>query len=171
MQTNTVYPSNKKFEDAGRAAPNDPSRRPVVVWRFSEVYLIAAEAAFMGGGTMQQAVDMINEVRKRGAHRAVYPAGVTRATAEAAVIAATPNPLTLDFILDERTRELYGEGNRWLDLVRTKSLLSRIAAWNPVEAGTNIKPFHVLRPIPQDQIDRVTEGANVGSAYWQNPGY
>ena len=171
MQTNTVYPSNKKFEDPTRASPNDPSRRPLILWRFSEVYLIAAEAAFKGGGTMQQAIDMINEVRKRGSHRAVYPPGVTRAGAEAAIIAATPNPLTIDFILDERTRELYGEGWRWLDLARTKSLLTRIAAWNPVEAGTNIKSFHVLRPIPQDQIDRVTEGPNVGSAYWQNPGY
>jgi starch-binding outer membrane protein, SusD/RagB family len=173
MQTNTVYPTMKKYDDPGRAAPNDPSRRPLVIWRFSEVYLIAAEAALKGGGTAQQAYDMLIAVRTRASHRANYPVGVTRASAEAAQIAATPAPgaLTIDYILDERTRELFGEGCRWLDLVRTKSLLSRIAAWNPVESGTYIKSFNVLRPIPQDQIDRVTEGSNIGSAYWQNPGY
>jgi hypothetical protein len=79
----------------------------------------------------------------------------------------TPAQVTLDFILDERSREFFGEWQRWWDLVRTKSLLTRVAAWNPVEAGTNIKSFHALRPIPQDQIDRVTEGP----AFPQNPGY
>ncbi|MBL7750973.1 MAG: RagB/SusD family nutrient uptake outer membrane protein, partial [Chitinophagaceae bacterium] len=52
------------------------------------------------------------------------------------------------------------------DLVRTQSLVRRIQEWNP-EAGPNIQSFHVLRPIPQSQIDRVTEGP----AFPQNPGY
>jgi hypothetical protein len=129
-------------------------------------YLVAAEAAFKGGGTIQQAADMLNAVRIRAAYRTSYPPGVTQAIAEAAVT-ITPAQVTLDFILDERTREFFGEWQRWWDLVRTKSLLSRVAAWNPVEAGANIQPFHVLRPIPQDEIDRVTEGP----AFPQNPGY
>ncbi len=182
MQSNTVFPYMKKWADPSRANPNDPSTRPVVILRFAEVYLIAAEAAFKGGGTMQQAADMINVLRKRAAFRtnAVttlpttiiddrYPSGITQATAEAAMM-ITAAQVTLDFILDERTRELYGESVRWLDLVRTKSLLTRVAAWNP-ESAPLIKSFNVLRPIPQDQIDRVTEGSNVGAAYWQNPGY
>jgi len=69
--------------------------------------------------------------------------------------------------LDERTREFYGEGLRWLDLVRTKKLVDRVKAWNPVEAGTYIKNEFMVRPIPQDQIDRTT----AGPTYPQNPGY
>ena len=86
----------------------------------------------------------------------------------AAVAAVTiiSGQVTLDFILAERSREFYGEWQRWWDLVRTKTLVSRVTNWNS-EASVNIKSFHVLRPIPQDQIDRVTEGP----AFPQNQGY
>jgi hypothetical protein len=167
LWTNSYFPVVKKFDDPSRAAANfnDPSTRPVVIFRFSDVYLIAAEAAFKGGGTMQQAADMINAVRQRAAYRSTN-SPAQNAVAVAAVT-ITPAQVTLDFILDERTREFFGEWQRWWDLVRTKSLLSRVAAWNPVEAGAHIQPFHVLRPIPQDQIDRVT----AGPAFPQNSGY
>ncbi len=167
LHSNSYFPVIKKFDDPFRAPANfnDPSTRPVVIWRFSDVYLLAAEAAFKAGDNTNAAA-MINVVRKRAAFRTSYPAGIDQATAEAAMM-ITPAQVTLDFILDERSREFYGEWMRWWDLVRTNSLLTRVAAWNPVEAGTNIKPFHVLRPIPQDQIDRVTEGP----AFPQNPGY
>jgi hypothetical protein len=181
-QTATVYPNVKKFQDPNRPSFNDPSIRPVVILRFAEVYLIAAEAAFKGGGTMQQAADMLNVLRKRAAYRTNacnntppfpitgpncdrYPAGVTQASAEAAMT-ITAAQVTLDFILDERTRELYGEGYRRTDLVRTKTLVSRVTTWNP-EAAPNVKDTHMLRPIPQDQIDRVVQGP----AFPQNPGY
>ncbi len=167
LWTNSYFPVVKKFDDPSRAPANfnDPSTRPVVIFRFSDVYLIAAEAAFKGGGTMQQAADMINAVRQRAAYRSTNTPAQN--TAAIAAVTITPANVTLDYILDERTREFFGEWQRWWDLVRTKSLLTRVAAWNPIEAGTNIKPFHVLRPIPQDQIDRVTEGP----AFPQNPGY
>ncbi|MBC7948452.1 MAG: RagB/SusD family nutrient uptake outer membrane protein [Chitinophagaceae bacterium] len=172
MQTNTVFPIMKKWDDPSRAAPNDPSTRPFVLARFSEVYLIAAEAAFKGGGTMQQAADMLNLVRQRAAYRTTNTPAQNAAASAAVTI--TAGDVTLDFILDERTRELFGEAHRWLDLVRTKSLKARLSLWNRAEAGIdngNFKDHYVLRPIPQDQIDRVTEGACVGNACWQNPGY
>jgi len=188
MQTANVFPYMKKYQDPGRASFNDPSNRPLVLARFSDVYLIAAEAAFKGGGTLQQAADMLNVVRKRAAYRSgapyvaagafglsstskatmigdPWPAGLTLPVAEAAMTLLSTD-VTLDLILDERTREFFGEGFRWLDLVRTKSLQSRVAAWNR-EASPYIQSFHSLRPIPLDQINLVT----VGPPYPQNPGY
>lgn len=187
LQNANVFPYMKKLADPGRAHHNDPSARPVVIARFSDVYLIAAEAAFKLN-QLQNAADMLNVVRKRAAFRTdapyapggafglpgappstmvgdPYPAG-GQVAAEAAMT-ITSATVTLDFILDERTREFYGESMRWLDLVRTKTLVTRVKAWNPTEAGTNIKPEHMLRPIPQDQIDRTT----VGTPYPQNLGY
>lgn len=79
----------------------------------------------------------------------------------------TPGQVTIDFILDERTREFYGEGIRWWDLVRTQSLLERVAAWNPVEAGAHLQSYMVLRPVPQSEIDAVT----TGQTFPQNAGY
>lgn len=188
LQSNTVFPYMKKLADPRRVNQNDPSYRPVVHARFSDVYLIAAEAAFKLN-QLQNAADMLNAVRKRAAYRTgaayapggafglagappatmvgdPYPAGFDQASAEAAMLVA-PGDVTLDFILDERTREFYGESMRWLDLVRTKTLVDRVKAWNPTEAGTNVKVENMLRPIPQDQIDLVT----VGPKYPQNPGY
>jgi len=79
----------------------------------------------------------------------------------------TPDQVTLDFILDERTREFYGEYLRWWDLVRTQSLVRRVQQWNPV-AAQYIKPEYALRPIPQSaEIDLVTSGP----PFPQNPGY
>ncbi len=161
--SNSYFPAVKKFDDPSRTGVNDPSTRPLVIFRFSDVYLIAAEAAFKSGDNANAAT-MINVVRQRSAYRSTNTAAQNAAAVAAVTI--TPGQVTLDFILDERTREFYGEWQRWWDLVRTKSLLSRVLAWNP-EATPYIKPFHVLRPIPQDQIDRVTEGP----AFPQTPGY
>ncbi len=135
------------------------------MFRFSEVYLIAAEAAIKGGGTTQNAADMVNVVRTRAAYRSEYnPAQLAAAVAAMQV---TAGQMTIDFILDERTREFYGELLRWWDLVRTKKLVERVTLWNP-EATPYIKADYALRPIPvQTQIDMVTEGPE----FPQNPGY
>jgi hypothetical protein len=146
---------------------NDPSTRPVVLYRFSDVYLIAAEAAFKAGNTTN-AANMLNVVRQRAAYRKTNTAAQNAAAAAAMTI--TPAEVTLDFILDERSREFFGEWQRWHDLVRTRSLVRRVTAWNP-EAAPYIKDFHMLRPIPQSQIDRVVDGPCQGNQCWQNPGY
>ena len=62
----------------------------------------------------------------------------------------------VDFMLDERGRELVGEDNRWNDLNRCEKLLERFKKYNAIGgAANNIQPYHVLRPIPQNHIDRL----------------
>ncbi|MDA9843959.1 RagB/SusD family nutrient uptake outer membrane protein [Flavobacteriaceae bacterium] len=120
--------------------------------RLADAYLIRAEANLKQGNTAQAAEDF-NIVRKRGAW-----------DGEEASMEITAADVDIDFILDERARELVGEGHRWFDLVRTKKLVERVKAHN-LDAPNNIQSYHVLRPIPLDQIDR-TEGG-----YPQNTGY
>ena len=162
--TAAMFPSVRKFDDSTRGHMNDYSDRPYILFRFADVYLIAAEAAFKGGGTMQQAADMINALRTRAALKL----NQTPVQYAAAVIAQqmTAGQVTLDFILDERSRELFAEDTRWWDLSRTKTLVSRVQLHN-TEAAAGVQPFNMLRPIPQSQIDLVTEGPK----FPQNPGY
>ena len=80
----------------------------------------------------------------------------------------------LCLILDERTRELCGEWLRWEDLSRTKTLVTRVRAYNR-EAKANIQDFHNLRPIPQTFLDGIyKDGHPLTSdekSALQNPGY
>ena len=81
----------------------------------------------------------------------------------------------LNFIFNERTRELLGEWNRWDELARTGLLVKRAKAFNP-EAAPNIQDRHMYRPIPQKFIDTLQneDGTNLSDAdkkAWQNPGY
>jgi starch-binding outer membrane protein, SusD/RagB family len=151
---NALAPTLIKYFDTKRANLNFPSIRPVIAYRLAETYLIAAEAGFMSGHT-NEAVDYINAVRERAA----YPSG------NAVAMRITAADLSIDFILDERARELCGEMTRWLDLVRTGKLIDRVKAFNP-EAAPNILPKHVLRPIPQAQIDAVTTGDKYNNALY-----
>lgn len=151
----SLSPAMTKFFDTQRSDQNAPSIRPIIVYRLAETYLIAAEALYEDGRAAD-AVPYINAVRERAA----YPTG------NAAVMDITATGLSLDFILDERARELCGETTRWLDLKRTHKLVQRDILHNP-EAGQNIQPFDTLRPIPQSQIDAVT----TGTPYPQNPGW
>lgn len=60
----------------------------------------------------------------------------------------TEEDMTLDFILEERARELFGEWQRRLDLKRFGRLIDQVRIYNP-DAKDNIKEYHVVRPIPQ----------------------
>lgn len=155
VKDNLRYPTLSKFMDATRASLNEAqSARDVFVIRLAEVYLIAAEAQ-MKLGNLQAAADYINVLRTRAAK-----------PGKAAAMQITSAQVTLDYILDERARELAGEQIRWFDLKRTGKLLERIRAYAPDNA-VNLQDYHVLRPIPQTQLDAVTNKTEFG----QNAGY
>lgn len=145
-----------KYFDSKRSDMLAPSIRPIIAYRLAETYLMAAEALVMLGRT-GEAVPYVNAVRERAA----FPTG------NAAAMRVTAADLNLDFLLDERSRELCGENMRWLDLARTNQLIKRVRLHNG-NARNNIQaPKHLLRPIPQVQID----GTTTGPAYPQNQGW
>ena len=90
--------------------------------------------------------------------------------------ATTDYQRALHFILNERTRELIGEWQRWETLSRTGTLITRAKAFNPQAAPNITANKHELRPIPQTFIDALSndDGSNLTDEQkkdWQNPGY
>lgn len=158
-----VFPTTKKFDDPTRVGANDPSTRPRCLIRFAEAYFVAAEAYFKSGD-LTNAAKYLNVIRERAAYDPSKSSAQNASDALAMDI--TPSQVTLDFLLDEYSREFYNEPRRWNDLVRTQSLLRRVSMYNP-QANQYIQPFDVLRPIPQDEINTVLSGP----AMPQNPGY
>ncbi len=168
----------------GLGQPNAASTRPFNIAKFSELYLVAAEAAVKGASTQagKSAYDLVNVLRERaGKWRWDNNGNVAKvADNSAAMIAATPATITIDYILAERSREFYGEGYRWFDLVRTQTWStiahtyeicgSAYADRTPVLVTRTIDPYLYLRPIPQGQLDGMEMTADEKAAY-QNPGY
>jgi hypothetical protein len=153
------FPGIKKFLDNVYDAnyPTfDISARDAMVLRLAEMYLIKAEAE-LGTGDQTSALSTINALR---AKRAI--------TGKNNSISGT---VDINTILDERAIELCGEQQRWFDLKRTKTLVDRVKAYN-AQGGANIKNFHYYRPIPQSQLDAVTnKSTTAGTGFWQNDGY
>lgn len=145
----------KKFLDPTRESVNyTGSKRHGVILRLAEMYLIAAEAE-LNMNHKKEGTEYINQIRRR--------AGKEGHKTEMEI---SQDELTLDFILDERARELGGEQQRWYDLKRTGKLLERVQKYNP-DAKANIKDYHILRPIPQTQLDAVINKEE----FKQNTGY
>ncbi len=151
------FPSLKKFQDNLRANLTAQQGGKVqVMFRLGEVYLLAAEAD-VGLGNQAEAASFVNVLHQRAAspaHKNDYN--------------VTAGQMTLDYIMEERERELAGEHDRWFDMVRPGPayFLARVSKFNP-RAAPNVKLYHALRPIPQSQID----GVIIGPKYPQNPGY
>ncbi len=121
--------------------------RDMYLLRLPETYLLRAEA-YLGKGDKNNAANDINVVRNR-----------------ANATPVTPGDVTLDYILDERARELVYEEQRRITLSRTGTLVARVRKYN-FHNGDEIQAFHALWPIPFADIE-----ANKGAVIEQNPGY
>ncbi len=168
----------------GLGEPNAPLTRPFKIAKFSEFYFIAAEAAVKGAATVagKSARDLINVIRARAGRWKFSNKENTAFVADnsAAMTAATPLTIDINYILAERSREYFGEGMRWFDLVRTQKwnelagsysiCAATYGAHTPQTFTRTIEPRHYLRPIPQGQIDGM-EMTDAEKAAYQNPGY
>ncbi|RAJ94457.1 putative outer membrane starch-binding protein [Larkinella arboricola] len=145
-----IYPSFIKIEGlslAGATSGRTFSDLPMM--RLAETYLLRAEAHLRKGDKVNAAAD-INTVRARAKARPVTPAQVT-----------------IDYLLDERLRELIIEEPRRLTLSRMGKLVERTKKYNGFATTiTGIQEKNELFPIPQTFID-----ANFGFKISQNPGY
>jgi starch-binding outer membrane protein, SusD/RagB family len=168
----------------GLGQPNAASTRPFNIAKFSELYFIAAEAAVKGANTQagKSARDLINVIRGRaGKWRWDNNGNMAKVIDNsAALLAATPAVIDINYILAERSREYFGEGYRWYDLIRTQKWAELASSYEiagnnygdhtPVRVTRNIRPHHYLRPIPQGQMEAM-DLLDAEKLAYQNPGY
>lgn len=166
----------------GTGEPNASHARPFNIAKFSEFYFIAAEAAVKGATGSKSARELINVLRARAGkwNYSVNWDKKVNADYSNELTAATPSTITIDYILDERMREYYGDGFRWFDLVRTQTWDKRAGKYTvcgtnksdhtPVTHTREIEKYHYLRPIPKSQLDNMKMDDAAKEAY-QNPGY
>jgi len=146
----------KKFDDPATTTPASTgpvSTRDIIIARLADTYLIAAEA-YLKSGNSATGLARLNVVRAR-----------------AGVAAATPAEFNINYILDERGREMLGEYNRWFDLKRTGTLVTRAVQYNyKITSASNFNGNNgvqkILRPIPQTVLD-----LNQNKDFPQNPAY
>jgi hypothetical protein len=143
-----IFPTTTKFEFG---IENDPTYegndKEKYRMRLAETYLLLAEACIKLGESENAAV-AINAVRER-----------------ANASPADKSKVDIDYLLDERARELFGEEFRRFTLVRTGKLIERTKKYNP-ESANHIKDHNALWPIPQTVID-----SNTGNKWKNNPDY
>ena len=124
--------------------------KDIIVMRLGETYLLLAESQF-NQGHLDDAAATLNIIRIRAGATPIAAADVT-----------------LDFILDERARELLAEENRRMTLVRTGKLVERTLTLNSTSMGqgADISAKNLLLPIPFAEIN-----LNKDAVLTQNPGY
>ncbi|MGV8094727.1 MAG: RagB/SusD family nutrient uptake outer membrane protein [Mangrovibacterium sp.] len=132
--------------------------RDMYMFRLAETYLLRAEA-HLGKGNSSAATTDINVVRARAKAKPVEVSKVN-----------------IDYLLDERLRELYYEETRMITLCRMGKLVERTKKYNSTyigqngqvfeSSGTSMQDYHNLWPIPFSEIER-----NIGAVIEQNPGY
>jgi hypothetical protein len=158
--TNAIgkYVTNDALDQPGVGSLNNPR-----LLRYADVLLLEAEATLQSGGSTAAAIGFINQVRTRA--RAMVPAGTEPADFPTTETSAV---VIMQWIMDERLRELAGEGQRWFDLRRwsTQGIITlNNAFFSPtVPINMNYQDKNIFFPIPSTEID-------VNVNVQQNPGY
>lgn len=148
FSTKSLFPAlTKFFYGRSENLSLTGSYKDRMKFRLAETYLLLAEA-YLGQQLPAKAADAVNEVRKRAGADPVNAAD-----------------MTMDYLLDERIRELVGEESRRFTLVRTGKLVDRVKKYNEA-IKDKIEDYHALWPVPQGIID-----ANRDIKFPQNPGY
>jgi hypothetical protein len=156
-----LTPSTWKFWQPGITYGDGYGTFDFALFRSAEAYLMAAEAIVKGatGGALGSADVYYNKVLDRAVGVGVnpmcakYPEDLT--SMETVSYRATTANISIDLILDESARELFGEFNRWYDLKRTGKLIERTKKYNFwTKAKGSLTEKHLVRPIPQTEIDR-----------------
>lgn len=128
----------KKYMDPNSVGASGAINIPIL--RLADVYLIAAEASAQLNGPSTESYGYINTVRAR--------AGLPDLTA------GLDKAQFVDSVLQERSWELFGEGDRWYDLTRTNTFLQVIpTAVNDVFPTRSPQKKHRYFPIPLDEIN------------------
>jgi hypothetical protein len=141
-----IVPQTNKWNEYDPSNPSGGSVKDIFVMRLGETYLLKAEAQFKQGKLPEAAITL----------------NIVRARANATSI--TGSDVTMDFILDERARELVAEENRRMTLMRTGTLLTRVVGRG--EGITGLTDKNLLLPIPLTEIQ-----LNKDAVLEQNPGY
>ena len=147
--TNIDSNGNQGSDSSGNFVDTD-----IPLIRLAEIYLNYAEATLRGGGgDTNTAVSLVNQIRERGF-------GGTSGT-------ISSGDLTLDFILNERSRELYWEGLRRTDLIRYNRFTSSTYLWpfkGNEPTGVGVDEYRNLFPLPANVVA-------INSNLTQNEGY
>jgi len=154
--SNTIYPIIWKFYDPTvvvytNSGVDPQGHRDTYIFRRAETMMLLAEA-YVKQGEGALATGLINELRQRA-----------RLTGNDLLTGSA----TIENVLDESARELFGESNRWMDLKRTGTLLTRAVQYNAFSAHHHpaaINSTYLVRPIPVTEIVR-------SPTLTQNPGY
>ena len=150
---NDIMPMVQKFKDT-KIIWGAAGSREDIIFRMADTYFLCAEA-YLQSGQSDKAMDKVNAILKRAAgNDANY--NIMKIN--------NPGDLTIDRLLEEKGCEMFGEHDRWFELKRTNTLLTR-AKLNPlVTKYGNISSTNLVRPIPYDETIKVS-GLNQNSGY------
>jgi hypothetical protein len=134
----------------------------VPIFRYAEMPLIAAECQIALGNTAE-AANIINDEDK-----GIRTSRILKPGHNASEMKVSAGDMTIEWILEERARELCGEWLRWFDLKRTHKMVEYFKGHNPAMRGDEpVDEHNYLWPIPTDFLDKIENGVEFG----QNPGY
>jgi hypothetical protein len=167
FQRNIFLELHKFYDNLRQAATDAGSQRGLrdsYVLRISEMYLIAAEALMKTGQAASAYTDYLIPL----ANKRSYNGDGAAMLASYGINSGAD--IDMDYIMDERARELCGEQLRWFDLKRlgTDAMIARIQQFaGNTSARENFDAHFVLRPIPQVELDAITNKED----FPQNPDY